>query len=573
MSRIKPYICLFTLCLFLSSLTIAYAQVPPSQTAGGVEDRERDIEKEKRLEKTIEEKKKTKVEEESAQEVTPVTAGKKVAIKSITVEGVTLLSQQELDKVIAPYRDKELTLEEMQKVADLITNAYRAKGYATSRAYLPPQTIKDGVLLIKVIEGKLGQVDIKGNRFFKTSLLKRKLELKPGGYFDYSALQNSLVFINDSPDRLAKAILVPGKEPGTTDVVLEVKDRFPMHVGFEYDNWGSRYIKKNRWSFLFDYNNALGLDDRLSFKLQKSESGLYGLKTGRYILPITNRLEFGAYYSRSDLKLGREFKPLDAHGKATVIGAFFNHALIATERLDLRCSFGFDHKDIYNYLLGSENSRDELRVFKQGVDVDITDKFGRSIILAELDIGVPDIMGGMPEKDEHASRPGAGGKFNKGVFNIFRLQPLPFSTALLIKNSGQFSGYRLVASEQFQIGGPTSVRGYPPGEFSGDKGWYSAAEWSMPLYFVPRGLRIPFTEDKLYDTLRFVAFYDWATVHLNGSLFGDKKNRTLKGAGFGLRFNLRTYLSMRVELGYPLGPEPSDGSRHVRPWFEFTSKF
>ena len=35
--------------------------------------------------------------------------------------------------------------------------------------------IEDGILVIKVVEGKLGSVSIKGNKYFSTVLLKRKL--------------------------------------------------------------------------------------------------------------------------------------------------------------------------------------------------------------------------------------------------------------------------------------------------------------------------------------------------------------------------------------------------------------
>ncbi len=560
--------------LWLCSVAKLYAQVPPSaQTAGGVSSREREAEKQKALEQKIEEKKKKPQIQEEAPAGAPVAEGKKTLVKKIVVEGATLLTPKEINKVTAQFEGKELALSDMQKVADLLTDAYRAKNYVTSRAYLAPQTIKDGVLVIKVIEGKLGKVQIQGNRFFKSSLLRRKLKVQQGGYFDYSALQKSLMYINDSPDRVAKAVLVPGKEPGTTDIILEVKDRFPMHVGFDYDNWGSRYIEKNRWSFNFEYNNLLGLDDRVYFKLQKSEASLYELKSGRYLLPLNNGLEIGAYYSRSDLKLGKEFKPLDACGKATTIGAFLNQSLINKENIDLRFSFGFDYKHVINYLLGGESSRDDVRLFKQGLDLDITDRFGRTIILSELDIGVPHIIGGMDEKSDpfEASRDGAGGRFYKGIFNMFRLQPMPFSTSLLLKANGQVSGYNLVASEQMQIGGPTSVRGYPPGEFAGDKGWYTSAEWSVPLYFIPKKLSIPFTQSKWYDAFRLVAFYDWASVKNNKLLAGDKESRTLKGAGFGLRFNIKD-LTARVEVGYPLGRKPSDGN-NVHPWVECTYKF
>ncbi len=566
---------LFALLLVFLASASGFSQVPTSQTAGGIEQQEKLIEKEKALKKKIEEKKKKpQIEEKEKPRVSPekVAPQKKVLIKKITVEGSTLISAKEIEKVISPFRNKELTLTDMQKVADLITDLYRKKGYLTSRAYLPPQTIREATLLIRVVEGRRGKVEIKGNRYFKSSLLERKLRLKEGEPFNYSTLQKALTLINEHPDREAKLVLVPGKEPGTTDIVLEVKDRLPIHVSFGYDNYGSRFIDKRRYSVILEHNNFLGFDDKFYLKYQQTRPGLLHLITGRYTFPLSNTLEMGLHFSHSRTKLGRDFRVLDSKGKADIAGVFFNKALITKERIDLRLTAGFDYKNIKNYLLNTMISRDNLRVFKCSFDLDISDRWGRNIFIAELDAGVPDIMGASKAKDPLASRSGAGAKFYKGVFNFFRLQPGPFSSSILWKNSGQFSNYNLVASEEFQIGGPTSVRGYPPAEFVGDKGWYTSLEWSFPPYFLSKKLKVPFTQEKFYDTLRFVIFYDWATAHFNRILPGEKKHRTLRGWGFGLRLNVKDNLSFRVEVGYPLGRTPSDND-HAHPWVECIWKF
>ena len=62
----------------------------------------------------------------------------------------------------------------MQKVADLISEAYRTKGYITSRAYLAPQKIENAKLEIKVVEGKMGDLNVTGNHWYKASLYKKK---------------------------------------------------------------------------------------------------------------------------------------------------------------------------------------------------------------------------------------------------------------------------------------------------------------------------------------------------------------------------------------------------------------
>jgi len=366
---------------------------------------------------------------------------------------------------------------------------------------------------------------------------------------------------------------VPGKTPGSTDIVIEAKDRFPIHVGYTHDNYASRYVGRDRDSVTFEDNNLLGFDDQLYFQFQRSEDSLSTLKTGRYLFPLTNALNLGINAAYAKTKLGREFAPLDSLGKSTIIGVFLNQALISTEALDLRLNLAFDYKKIRNYLLGQEVSRDDARVLKAGFDLDNTDKFGRTLFTAEMDAGIPNIMGGLRSKDSRTTRIGSGGRFFKGVFSLYRSQPMPFSTSLLFKNTAQFTNNTLTAAEEFQLGGPYSVRGYAPGEVAGDRGLYSAVEWSLPYYFIPKKLQIPFTKETWRDTTRLVLFYDWGTVRSNSNV-DDIKSRTLKSAGVGFRFNLTNQLSAKAELAWPIGgPKSSDTARqHMQPWVEFTVK-
>ncbi|MFH0828519.1 MAG: ShlB/FhaC/HecB family hemolysin secretion/activation protein [Candidatus Omnitrophota bacterium] len=572
MKRTKLWLAVLVSFSPLFFVNLVFSQPPSSQTIGGVSKQEKDIEKKKKIEKQIES---PRVQEKavSSGEVIPVDSGPRVLIRTIKVEGATLLSQAEIQAVISQYEGKELTFREMQKVADLITDEFRKKGYATSRAYIPPQNVREGTLIIRVIEGKVGKVQIEGNKYFKTQLLEKKLALPPAGNFDYSALQRALVYINEHPDRTARATLMPGKEAGTTDVLIKVEDKLPIHAGFEYDNYGSRYISKNRYSLFLEDNNLLGFDDKLYLKAQMTEADHLKLYQGRYSFPILEGLDVGAYFVDSALKLGKEFKDLDARGDASIYGLFMTKSLINKSDLDLRYNLGFDYKRIKNYLSGTQSSRDSLRVLKTGFDLDVNDIWGRNVILPEINMGFADILGAMEDKDPNASRAGAGAEFTKGLLSYYRLQALPWETTLLWKNSAQYTNNNLCAVEQFQIGGATSVRGYPPAEKFGDRGLYSSPELSFPIYFLPQDWKVPYNQEKLYDTSRLVIFYDWGTVRLRNPQAGEKKSDTLRGWGFGYRFNLRDNLSFRVELGYPLGKKTPSDARHAHPWVEFTSKF
>lgn len=564
--------------IFYSFLTISLAAVfitAPlfAQEVGKTEKIEREIEQEKLLRKRIEQKKKEpKIEEKIPAEVKPAEGEERTLIKKINVTGVTLVSEKEINDIVLAYENKELSLSEMQKAADLITDLYREKGYVTSRAYLPPQNITGGVLEIKVVEGKTGDVRIKGNRYFKTSLIRNKITLEKSEPFNYGILRKGLSRINEHPDRNAKAILTPGEEPQSTDIVLEVKDRLPIHIGFDYDNFGSRFIGRERLRTTISHNNLLGFDDIFTFQYQGTEAYMYRLMNARYLLPLKEDLKVGFFAADARLKLGEEFEDLNAHGKSRLYGAYVTKSLIDKENIALNLSAGFDYKDIFNFQAGAETSRDRLRVAKAGLDIDLSDNYGRTIIANEIDFGIPGIMGGLNEQDARASRSGSGGKFIKDELNLLRLHRLPFASTLLWKNQLQFSPYILPAAEQFQIGGIANVRGYPPAEVVGDKGYATTLELSIPPYFLSKDIKCPLSKARLYDAIKIIAFYDWANTRLRRPQAGEEKTRTLRGVGTGLRFNLPENLSARIEFAWPLDNKPSDDS-NMFTWFEISKSF
>ncbi len=549
----------------------AQAQVS-SDTVGGVIQRE--LDKEKSLE--FEERIRTKQPQPQDEEIQPKStaeAGPSVLIKEIKVEGATLLSDHIIDDITTPYKGTELSLAQIQDIAEKLTAVYRTNGYVTSRAYIPPQNLQEGTLTIKVIEGKMGELTLKGNKYFSKAVYLKYLKLRPNEYFDYSQLQKDLTFVNEQEDRKLKATLVPGQEAGATDVILEAQEQLPIHATVEFDNWASRYLNHYRYALSLEHNNITGHDDRMLFKYQTSDGLNLKLYQGRYLYPLSKKTTVGVHGLYTTTHLGREFKSLGAEGKGQVYGMFMSHELARTNNAQWHFNLGYDYKDIKNDLLGIENSHDQLSIFKAGMDLDVADPWGRNILTGEGDFGVPEFLGAMEAKnDRHASRTGAGGQFQKGVFNYYRLQPMPLDTQILLKNSAQISNQALVSAEQFQIGGPTSVRGYAPGEFSGDKGLYSAVDWSVPLYFVPKHWKVPLRKETVYDAMRLVAFYDFGFTNIKNVTAGERENRTLKGYGFGARFNPDPNLEVRFEMGMPIGTASADGKR-AHPWVQFKYKY
>ena len=556
--------------------TIAFSQTPePSQEASGLESLRTIQEKERELRKQIE----SGISPDRLKEKTPTDSqplpddSEKVLISKITIEGAELLSTKEINKIIKPYEGQELSLREMQTIASKITDAYRTKGYITSRAILPPQEIEGNELKILVIEGKAGSLQIKGNKYFRTSLVRRIMGIKEGEAFDYDKARNNLSYFNQSPDRNGKLVLVPGEKPGTTDLILNVEDSLPIHIGFTYDNYASRYIGQDRYQVTLTHNNLLGFGDVMTYRFQRGrEHDMFNLHSLRYQVPLTNKTSIGFFAMQNYLELGREFKNAEARGKSRIYSVYANHILYQDAMKTISFNTGFDYKDVYNFQLGVETSRDRLRIANAGFNVDWTHHNGRTIVINKTDVGIPDILGGLQDVDSRSTRAVAGGDFIKNTLDVLRLQQMPFGSTLLLKTQFVESTHSLVAAEQLQIGGIANVRGYPTSEIVGDSGQTYTAELSLPVYGLPKSWSIPMSKSTFYDATRIAVFYDYGRANIRNASSGEQDSDLLRSAGVGFRFNLPEDFYVRVDTAWALDRTPSDGN-NARTWFQVSKEF
>jgi hemolysin activation/secretion protein len=545
---------------------------------GGVE-RARELQQQSQaLQKEVEKPKEVTKATENAPTETPEAANApKMLVKKINVVGVTLFPAAKIKAITSPFENKELTLKGIQKIADLITDLYRKKGYITSRAFVPPQKIENGVLEIKVLESKVGKIQVKGNHYFSAHYINSYMTLKKGEAFNYIDLKHDLVNVNEHPDLSVKAVLTPGETPGSTDIILNEKDNLPIHVSIGYDNFLSYYLDRNEYTYTFTDNNLLGHGDILSVQYNRAvESDLYYYYSGRYSYPVTHSLDLGFFYSRSNMLLGRNLLSIDSSGESKMYSLFATQNLIKNENLKVNLNFGFDYKDVDNYLNGDLSSRDYLRIPRVGFDFDMADDFGRTVISDDFNYGVPGIMGGtkgdLDANDTPTSRTGASGSFALDTLNLLRQERLPFDTSLLWKNQLQFSTSKLTETEEFQAGGPANNRGFGPADVVGDAGYAMSWEFAVPPYFIPKYYQLPYFKTSMYNAFRFIGFYDWTNVHSNSVQSGENKNTTLGSAGCGARFNIAENFYARYEIAWPVQDTSSDG-KSVHQWLQFTVTF
>ena len=101
------------------------------------------------------------VDVESTQaQLNPNDSDLQIPIRKIIIEGNRQFSTAQLQALVADAENKSMNLTDLRALAQRLTGFYHSQGYIYSQAYLPQQTLSDGVLKIAILEAVYDQTQI-----------------------------------------------------------------------------------------------------------------------------------------------------------------------------------------------------------------------------------------------------------------------------------------------------------------------------------------------------------------------------------------------------------------------------
>ena len=500
---------------------------------------------------------------------TPVPSGDsdRVTVSRFRLTGVTVFPPEKLRALLADGEGQTLTLAQLEGLTARISAFYRERGYILARAYIPAQEMRDGVVEIAVLEGRIGRIEVEGVRWYDPDYLRSYVRPKDEArVFELGSFERGLLLINDLPGLEVKSTLKPGLERGTTDVVLDVeKDRL-ITGAIDSNNYGSKSTGYERFGVALNLNNPLGIGDALSFRgLTSREGGALWLARLSYTVPVnTLGTKVGGAYTHVAVAadVGITVGHTDVNGAGDVGSLYAVHPFVRSRELSLYGQLGFDYKDFTNqFNLHADNpdqeavtivQKDRLRVFTAGGTLNAFDRWrGLNGVSLTLYQGVGDFLGGLHgDNDSHASRPGAGGTFTKLTGEVSRLQQITANTSVFLRAAGQWANTGLVAPEQFVVGGQGTVRGYPVADIVGDNGYAVTGEfrWNAPGFAdVPA-----FLGKRWGEILQFFVFIDHGGATLLEPQPGERGTRWATGAGVGAQMGISDNFLLKLEFAKPV---------------------
>lgn len=556
-----------SIALFMPFTAYAAFINPPSGSAGVVE---RQIQEEYDVQEVPPDKEIPLIEIEEPKEQLRFSEHIYIPVEKVEFEGNTVFSSEKLLEVIQECQKSQYCMEDIRALCNKIRAYYIQKGYLLTRVYAPAQDVKEGVLHLAVMEGKLGKVEVEGNKYYQSKFIEAYFSSMLGKPMHYDRLIKALLLLNENQDMHAGAIFKRGETQGTCDLLVRVYDQRPSHLYLNGNNYGSHLNTVTRTGGRFDWGNLIIDGDMLSV------TGVLGspikhlrFADARYNFLISKPLgiRLNLSYLYADF-VDPSIPSLRLKGRSQIESMRFDIPHLRTRRLNTDYYLAFDWKKVENFALSQTVSLDKLRILRVGTKLDYLDSLkGRNLFDFSFAQGIPHFMGGSGVVSSKPSRAGAGGQFSIGNVNYKRLQEMFWDMFLFFNVTGQYSPNKLPLAEQIYIGGVDTVRGFPSARGLGDYGYFLNLEWRVPLFGLANR-QVPFSKRLWKDFLQIIGFLDNGITYLHGFPPTETHRVQMTSAGPGLRLKGPYNLSVNFDIGFPLSEQKK--SSHAITYLKIT---
>jgi len=474
---------------------------------------------------------------------------RQIYIQEYRVQGAHLLTKLEVEEAVYPFLGPERTAEDVDQARAALEKAYQAKGFQTVSVQIPPQQVKGGIVILQVIEGKVGRLRVKGARYFSPDQIKKAApSLAEGTVPDFNKVSQDIVALNQLPDRRVTPTLRAGIEPNTVDVDLNVKDTLPLHGNLELNNRYSPNTTPLRLNGALSYSNLWQLGHSAGFSFQVAPENLNDAEvfSGYYLLrfPHLDWLSLILQGTKQNSNVSTLGGAAVA-GRNEVVGARAVITLPPGKNFFHSISLGIDWKHYDQGLnLSTGEVQTPLTYYPWSATYSAT-WLGKGYE-TDLNAGVTFNLRGMgsTETEFDNNRFKATGSFIYFRGDLSETLDLPRGFQLFAKFQGQVSDQPLVNSEQFAGGGLATVRGYLEAEELGDDAIFGSVELRTPSLLSWMGGKA--------NEWRFYMFAEAGELTLQDTLPQQVSRFDLASYGFGSRIRLQDHFNGSIDAGIPL---------------------
>jgi hemolysin activation/secretion protein len=472
-----------------------------------------------------------------------------IPVRKIVVSGSTILSQEQIKNLISVYENRSLSLRELQKAADRITQYYIERDYITSRAIVPDQVIRDGIVQIQVLEGELQDIEVTGHQQTHAGYIRSRLARAGKRPVNAAKLEEQLRLLRLDPlfDNV-EASLKPGDRSDRSILQVRVTEAKPWDIAVSADNYSPPSVGSERFGTAVRYRNLTGWGDELAANYYFTQENGADAFDVRYRIPVNARngtLQLRVAPGRNQV-LQEPFADLDIRGEREFYQVSFRQPLLRSTRQEFALYWGVTHQENETFTIvgptpfgfgPDENGISRITTLEFGQDYMHRSENSAWALRSQFNLGV-DIWDATTNAE-----PIPDGRFFSWVGQLQRVQRIGRDHLLVLEADVQLSPDSLLPPEQLIIGGGRSLRGYRQNVRSGDNGLRASVEGRFTVARDAAGLPI----------MQLSPFLDMGTVwNVEDNPNPLPEETFLMAVGVGVFWEPVPNFEVRLDYGIPL---------------------
>jgi len=476
-------------------------------------------------------------------------------IEGIQFDGID--APNGLKEELTPFLSSlPLTAEGAKELCNAITTHYHINEDLRVAVSIPEQNTSLGVVQLVVKPERVGSLNVKNNQYADAENLTKWVRLSTSDAVNEKTLTQDIGWMNTNPFRSVNIAFQPNERSGATDLDFIVTDKKSWKISTGVDNTGTNPIGPIRIFGKLDVNDFIFTDHTLN--LQAMTADHYNelqSYTAQYVAPLPWRNSIRVFGSYSGTAPHRAEFPQKHRENYQASGRYVvPHWFGANIWLDqVTVEAGFDFKGMNTNVL-FENDAAPVKKnlayigqFTTSVNAVRNQNGGKLTAGVDL-VGSPaQMLPHQTDADYSNLRAGATPQYFYSRVSLALDQKLPYSMKMLVQGRGQFSISNLLPAEQFALGGFSTVRGYDERVVNGDNAICGNIEIKAPEFTVA-GIWYP----KAGDSLTFLGFVDAGYGWYREAVADTPISQTLLGFGPGVRYNVSSYFTSRLDVGFPV---------------------
>lgn len=476
-------------------------------------------------------------------------------ITKIEFDGANSLSNWRKQRLTKPFLWECLDGQKVAEIVGKVASYYRDNGMTTVQVLVPKQNLREGSLLLQVIEGRIEKLSL-GKEDWRDKMQKfgafGSLE---GKVLNIDDINQGVSQLNHLQSNQAIIKLEPGSKIGESKVIVENQRKFPAYFSTTHDNLGSKFSGIYKTGFSGSFDNLLSFNDNLNLNYSTNlvdDSKQKENKAFSASLAIPFRYNnFTFDYSRNDYAVrvpiaNQKLNGLSGYSDQRKFT--FDRTLLSSAKLRVSSFVSLTKKNagIYQNFVKYAISDRSLTIANFGLATSFFGQNSSFYLRPSFAKGLKILNA---EKDLH-NMPAVDPKAQFEVFKFYSsasakltIPKINLPLTLTSEFDSQIARQSLFGSEKFSIGGYYSVRGFRENYLSGEHGYSlrNKANFNLRNLISPLLKPLPKNENSpiiaSLDKIAIEPFFDYGYVQ---NKFNNQGGR-LAGTGLRLIFNSRYF--------------------------------